>query len=49
MKIPDKTLRRAREELGIIIKRYGYPAQSMWYLPGHENDDNEIEEKEEAP
>lgn len=49
VKIPDKTLRRARDDLGIIIKRHGFPAQSTWYLPDHENDDNGIEEKEETP
>ncbi|MCI8319075.1 MAG: AAA family ATPase [Lachnospiraceae bacterium] len=45
----ERTLRSAKEEIGVIVKRCGYPAQSIWYLPGHENDDNEIEEKEEAP
>ena len=40
--ISEQTLRRAKDDLGIIVRRYGFPAQSIWYLPGHENDESTV-------
>ena len=38
-KISEMSLRRAREELGIItMKTKAFPPKSIWILPGHEND-----------
>lgn len=38
-KISEMSLRRAREEIGIITgKTKEFPPKSIWILPGHEND-----------
>ncbi len=44
-KISDRSLQRAREELGIITKMTKtFPSQAEWILPGHEED--KLEEPE---
>ena len=41
-KISDRSLQRARDELGIITKMTKtFPSQAEWILPGHENVENE--------
>lgn len=43
-KISEASLRRAREELGIITRKTKeYPPKSIWFLPGHEDDETETE------
>lgn len=43
-KISEASLRRAREELGIIVRKTKeYPPKSIWILPGHEDDEVETE------
>ncbi len=47
-KISEKSLRNAREELGIIIRKTKeFPPRSIWILPGHEED--QTEETEPVP
>ena len=44
-KISDRSLQRAREELGIITKMTKtFPSQAEWILPGHEEDQPEESE-----
>lgn len=43
-KISEASLRRAREELGIITRKTKeFPPKSIWLLPGHEDDETETE------
>lgn len=43
--ISEMSLKRAREELGIVIRKTKtFPAQNIWILPGHENDEPAQEE-----
>lgn len=40
--ISDRTLQRARDDLGIIIRTTKtFPAQAEWILPGHIEDEQE--------
>lgn len=51
-KISEMSLRRAREELGIITRKTKeFPPRSIWILPGHEEDQPEEPEpvQEELP
>lgn len=45
--IPERSLQRASEVIGIVHKRTNdFPSQTIWILPGHENDEPEpIQEK----
>lgn len=46
-KISDISLRRAREELGIITRKTKeFPPRSIWILPGHEDDEPEPKQEE---
>lgn len=46
-KISERSLQRAREELGIITRRTkGFPSQSEWILPGHEEGEPEPKQEE---
>lgn len=41
-KISEMSLRRARDEIGIIQRKTKtFPSQTIWILPGHENDEPE--------
>lgn len=47
-RISDMSLRRAREELGIITqKTKTFPSRAVWILPGHEEVEEEPELKQE--
>lgn len=51
-KISDRSLQRAREELGIITRMTKtFPSQAEWILPGHEEEQTEAPEpvQEELP
>ena len=45
-KISDGSLQRAREELGIITRKTKeFPPRSIWILPGHEEDQEPVQEE----
>lgn len=45
-KVSERTLQRAREELGIISKKENvFPFQAVWVLPGHETKEREPEQE----
>lgn len=47
MKISEGSLRRAREELGIVSQKEDkFPFRSVWVLPGHIEDEPEAEQQE---
>lgn len=51
-KISDRSLQRAREELGIVTRMTKtFPSQAEWILPGHEEEQTETSEpvQEELP
>ena len=40
MNISERSLRRARGELGIVVKKTKeFPPRSVWILPGHIEDE----------
>lgn len=46
-KISERSLQRAREELGIISqKEKVFPFRAVWILPGHEEEEAEPKQEE---